>query len=459
MVVPFSEISIGDALIRSRGEEKAIFAYFYSERTSEQESALSQLLSLNSIREWLESNTVPILINVDDSRVINIDSVPLVPWCSFLSPNLRQISEIYDISQINTEKRFITYADFIVNGEESLQHAKKRVTTRDTNNPKDWLILARVYSDWGYDKKAEKIIFDWLQRRVDHRHCLSYIQGAFMWGLCYDCFENSDRMKVNLSKRRNELHNQIIRPEFNNFGTLLEYVRLNRFLTEQNKSMDLYVKLCENKVNHLDTLKHLMEIEYERFYDKKMFTDLFSNIDLITMAEEAIVTYQEEKKWILESEKENKSGVSDIESLNMHLRKQLCMMYEILLRNDEIRLADEIANRLLTILPQAESYSFLASFGTNTGNSLFRDLGYAQRAYDLQPDHITYASSLHGICLKILEKKSLKATFREELKSIINNVERDFPSLAQMPTQSLRFEFGDKIFLLDFKKKDLDKEY
>ena len=201
-----------------------------------------------------------------------------------------------------------------------------------------------------------------------------------------------------------------------------------------------------------------MKIEYERFYHKEMFTELFSNIDFLTMVEEAIVTYEEEKKWILESEEENDSEISDTESLNTHLRRHLCMIYEILLRNGENDLARSVADRLLAILPEAESYSFLASFGFRTGDSLFRDLEYAKKAFELEPNHITYASSLRAISLAILEKKTLNSSVREELKSIIKRVEREYPSLAQMPTQSFRIKSGDKIFLLDLHRIDLEKE-
>ena len=250
MPAPFNQTSLGQALVRSREEEKAIFAYFYSESKSAQETTLSRVLSLKSTQAWLESNTVPISINVDEAQVISIDNAPLLPCCRFLSPNLRQIGQIYDISQINTESRFIALADDFVNGDESLPYAKKCITHKDTSNPRDWLILARVYSEWGYDIKAEKIILEWLQRRVEPRHCFSYIQGAFMWGLCYDCFENSDRMKVNLYKKRNNLHNLIIQRGFNDFGKLLEFVRLNRFLTQENDTLNLYERLNENREKH-----------------------------------------------------------------------------------------------------------------------------------------------------------------------------------------------------------------
>ena len=458
MKAHFHQTSLREALTRSREEEKAIFAYFYSESRSEQESVLNRVLSQKSTQAWLESNTVPISINVDEAQVITIDNAPLVPWCRFLSPNLRQIGEIYDISQINTESRFITYANHIVNGEESLPYAKKCITHKDTKNPRDWLILARVYSEWGYDIKAEKIIHEWLQTRVQPRHCFSYIQGVFMWGLCYDCFENSDRMKTSLYDQRDKLRDQIIHPGFSNFGKILEFVRLNRFLTEQNNTMDLYESLNTNREEHVDTLNHLMKIEYELFYHKEMFTELFSRLDFISMVEESIVTYEEEKKWILESEEQSDNEISDIELLNEHLQRQLCVMYEILLRNNEIELAEKIGERLLTILPNEKSYSLLANFGGRTGNSLFRSLEYAQKAYDLQSDDITYASSLCGICLRILEENNLKAAFREELKSIIKRVEKEHPSLTQIPSQSLSFESGDKIFRFDVHKIDLEKE-
>ena len=430
MTAPFNQTSFGQALIRSREEGKAIFAYFYSESISDQKNALGQVLSVDSVIEWLETNTVPISINVEKKQLKTINDEPILPWCLFLSPNLRQLGQIYEISQIHTESRFIALAEEYVNGDQSLSYAKKSVSSKDVNNPLDWLILARVYSEWGYDMEAEKIILEWVQRRVEHRHCFSYIQGVFMWGLCYDCFENSDRIKVNLYKRRNDLRNQIIQPKFNDFAKLLEFVRLNRFLTEQRDTMELYEKLSQDKVKHFNTLNHLMEIEYERFYEREMFEELFSSIDIVAMVEEAIVTHQEEKKWILDTEEENNSEISDIESLNAHLRRQLCTMYEVLLRNNENELAGQTADRLLTILPDAESYSLLASSGSRTGNSLFRDLEYAQKAFELEPNHLTYASNLRAISLKILENRSLKAPFREELKSIINNIDRDYPSLA-----------------------------
>lgn len=68
MKTPFSEITFADAVLRAKAEEKAIFAYFYSSSSLNEPTVLTDILSDHSVKEWLEQDTVPVSICVDEGQ-------------------------------------------------------------------------------------------------------------------------------------------------------------------------------------------------------------------------------------------------------------------------------------------------------------------------------------------------------------------------------------------------------
>lgn len=446
MNTPFSEITFFDAVARAKAEQKAIFAYFYTRSSLKEQTGLTEILSIHSIKEWIEQSTVPVSICLDDGQSkFNGHDIRSLPNCLIFAPNTIRIGEIGTTSEISDPEHFLNLAKHYVNGEGTLPYAKRKAEEGHPANALNWLNLAEAYSEWGYDKEAENILLDWVQRRAEYRHSISYIHGAFLYGTFLVCSERHEQLICSFRNRRDELKNEIIKSNFRDNKRILIYARINKLIDDHSNTIEMFKQLKASQPGLVDTLFTFVVLDGGGFtYPDENYLEISKQIDLVDLVDSCLGTYREEANWIHEAEQDLGYEMWN-DRLDSYFRLSLCGIYYALLATGQPEQASEVANRLIACMPSAESYEFLSRFGLRSGNPQPESLEFAKKAVELDPTSKTSSGALRKIIHSMLKNQEFKLEERSELEAILSKLDETYGRPIELPDPTFETRVGNKI--------------
>ena len=421
--VPFSILSFEQAMGQSEALEKMVFINFYTEWCGPCKQMDRTTFQEPKVLAWLDEHTIPVSIDAEE-RTDLADryfayTYPKYVFVSSTGDALDHATGYMDLD------KFISVATDVLNGRTSMERALAALENTEADNPMLRMALADAYAIWGqYEKALGEYLWCFDE---GHKVNPSFIgvRGSFLLGDIVELADRHPPTRTALVARRDALHDEILNDNVNDRVVVRTFSRINNELEDTENSFSLFEKLNQDRKDRSQAVKVIVEDNFDLFIEHELYEKIVSSVDLVEKARFAIRTnmdmLDEKSLRVLPPEvrEEAKEGAKKF------LRSELAKSYYVLLTVRQIEQAQVVADLLLGLLDDSESYHVLAEAGLNSKNPVAQNLEQAQKAVSMSPRNSFYLNTMaHLMHVKGHNEKAINA-LAEQLELELPSEERE----------------------------------
>ncbi len=380
----FVSLSFGDALKQAEKEKKLVFVDFYATWCGPCKVLDKTTLADASVVSWLRENTVALKIDAEREPALAARyRISAFPTLVFMKPDGAEVGRLQGVVQTD---HFLSEAKGIRAGKNRVERARDRLESNGPDDPHERMQFARELAGSGkFDEALEHYLWCWDKGNSKSRSFAGVRVSFLLQEIAELGRQHSPAMQA-LRERRDRAREEVLALEKPNWLSRMltrpntpaaDFVSLNAYLAEDDKSLDLYDELKENGTNAY-ALRQIRPHVYDLLREAKRYHEIAEHKDILGDARRRIEMDEQSTRFMPEQQREQM-----IQWLRGRLLNDIADDYEVLIGSGMHSDADKLAKLLIDFYDNAQTYNALAWAGYLTGRPTKANLEQAEKANTL----------------------------------------------------------------------------
>lgn len=412
---PFASLSLKEALAQAKKEKKVVFVDFYTTWCGPCKMLDQTTWKDDKVIAFLKEKTVAIKLDAEvDTDSASKYKVTAYPTMVFIKPDGTEIDRMIGYCQ---PAAFLSESAGIVSGKDALTRAKEKLEAAGKNNPSARMEYAEVLQR--LDKKAEALKeYLWcLDEGGKHDPMFAGPYRMFVVANIARLGRSYPAAMETLKERREAARKAVLADDEKAADQVIVLAAVNAYLDEADKNMEFYDQLKKEKPKS-KALPALLDLLMHDFLQQHRYTEIVEDVDINAAIDRVFESWKENGPPSDGDFTEDQKEQMKLTHARM-LASNVGRYYQALVGAKRYDQAEKLAQRLLKVQSDANTYNELAWNGFLTGKPTEANLAQARKAHELSDEK---DAAIIDTLARVLNARGKKKEAVEVVKKGIDEV-------------------------------------